>query len=200
MSSDSPRKIESFTIKIEDKRIFIRLGYKASTKTISESVRSMVNKEREHLSSLLHPVAVYEVVDYEETNRHPVFEGAEKVALCVCTIGAELENKSAALIQKNEMLKGLVLDAFGSEAAEEVARQADKVIAQEARNLGLWPSKRFSPGYGIWDIREQKYIFQALPAGDIGVRLTDSFMMVPRKSVSFRINFYLDKELSTRSF
>lgn len=200
MSSDSFRKIESFTIKIEDKRIFIRLGYKASTKTIDESVRSMVNKEREHLSSLLHPVAVYEVLDYKNTNKHPVFEGAEKVALCVCTIGAELEKRSADLIQKNEMLRGLVLDTFGSEAAEDVARQSDKVIAQEALRLGLWPSKRFSPGYGIWDIREQRYIFQTLPAGGIGVRLTDSFMMVPRKSVSFRINLYKDKELSTRSF
>jgi hypothetical protein len=200
MSSDSPRKINSFSIKFEDKRIFIRLGYKASTKTINESVRSMVNKEKEHLSSLLHPVAVYKILDYRNTNKHPVFKGAEKVALCVCTIGAELEKKSADLIQKNEILRGFVLDAFGSEAAEDVARKSDKVIAQEARRMGLWPSKRFSPGYGIWDIREQGYIFQTLPAADIGVRLTDSFMMVPRKSVSFRINFYQDRKLSTRSF
>lgn len=199
MSPASPRRIEGFKLRLEDKRIFIRLGYKASTKTISESVRSMVDEERKNLPFLLHPVAVYDVLSYEETYQHPVFQGAEKVALCVCTIGAELEKKSADLIQKNDMLRGLVLDAFGSEAAEEVARQSDKVIAQEALRLGLWPSKRFSPGYGIWDIREQGYVFQVLPAAEIGIRLTDSFMMVPRKSVSFRINFYKDKELSTRS-
>jgi hypothetical protein len=200
MISGSPQKIENFTIRIEDKRIFIRLGYKASTKTISESVRSVVREERKNLSSLLHPVALYKILDYEETNKHTIFKGAEKVALCICTIGKALEKNSAMLIQKNEMLRGLVLDAFGSESAEDVARQADRVIAQEARKLGLWPSKRFSPGYGIWDIREQKYIFDTLPAKDIGVTLTESFMMVPRKSVSFRINFYQDKRLSTRSF
>ena len=81
-----------------------------------------------------------------------------------------------------------------------IAMQADRIIAQAARDMGLWPSKRFSAGYGIWDIREQAYVFSMLPAEEIGVRLTDTFMMVPRKSVSFRINFYLNREQTTRRF
>jgi len=35
-------------------------------------------------------------------------------------------------------------------------------------------------------------------ASEIGVRLTDSCMMVPRKSGTFRINFYADQTLITR--
>ncbi|MDH5706513.1 MAG: hypothetical protein OEZ45_10900, partial [Candidatus Aminicenantes bacterium] len=83
-------------------------------------------------------------------------------------------------------------------AAEEVAVQSDRILAEKARETGLWPSKRFSPGYGKWDIREQRYVFSVLPGESIGVRLTESCMMIPRKSVSFRINFYKDKKLSTR--
>jgi len=101
-------------------------------------------------------------------------------------------------MKKNEMLRGLVVDALGSEAAEEAAEQVDKILCKEARKMDLWPSRRFSPGYKNWDIKEQKYIFQILPVEDIGVTLTKSYMMVPRKSVSFRINFYRDKELSKR--
>jgi len=32
----------------------------------------------------------------------------------------------------------------------------------------------------------------------IGVKLNDSCMMIPRKSNSFRINFYADRTLTTR--
>jgi len=98
----------------------------------------------------------------------------------------------------NEMTRALILDALGSEAAEEVAIQSDRTLAEKAREMNLWPSKRFSPGYGKWDVKEQRFIFRLLPAADIEVRLTESCMMVPRKSVSFRINFYKDQKLTTR--
>jgi len=99
----------------------------------------------------------------------------------------------------NEMARALILDSLGSEAAEEAAIQSDRILVEKAREMGLWPSKRFSPGYGKWDIREQQYVFQVLPGKDIGVSLTESCMMIPRKSVSFRINFYKDKKLTTRT-
>ncbi len=101
-------------------------------------------------------------------------------------------------MSENEMLRALILDSLGSEAAEEMAIQSDRILTEKAREMNLWPSKRFSPGYGKWDIQEQRYVFSVLPAESIGVRLTESCMMIPRKSVSFRINFYKDKKLSTR--
>jgi cobalamin-dependent methionine synthase I len=97
-------------------------------------------------------------------------------------------------------MKGLILDAIGSEATEQVARQTDRLLCKKAREMNLWPSKRFSPGYRSWNIEEQRYLFQVLPGEEIGVTLNESCMMIPRKSVSFRINFYETKDLSTRAF
>jgi len=191
---------EDFLIRIPRHKILHRLGYKGRKAPVNEGVENLIQEQEQEVDALIRPTALFRIMDYAETNRHPIFSGADKVALCLCTIGEDLEHASAALIQSNEMLKGFILDSFGSEAAEEVAIQADRIIARKARDLGLWPSKRFSPGYGIWDIREQTYIFSALPAERIGVRLTDTFMMVPRKSVSFRINFYRERKQTTRSF
>jgi len=102
-------------------------------------------------------------------------------------------------MQNNEMTRALILDAFASEAAEEVARQSDRILAHKAREFDLWPSKRFSPGYKSWPLTEQKFIFSLLPGEEIGVNLNpQSWMMIPRKSISFRINFYKDKSLTTR--
>ena len=43
--------------------------------------------------SLLQPASILTIIDYEETNKHPIFNQAEKVALCICTIGSVVKKK-----------------------------------------------------------------------------------------------------------
>jgi cobalamin-dependent methionine synthase I len=43
---------------------------------------------------------------------------------------------------------------------------------------------RFSPGYCDWPVEEQRILDGILDFSKIGVRLTDSYMMAPKKSVS----------------
>ncbi len=191
-------RIKNIRVEFEEKRILGLIGYRKRSKEIKEPIKSLISEERKKLDNLLYPASIYTIIDYAETNKHPVFKDAEKVAICICTIGPELEQEIKNLMEKNEMTRALILDALGSEAAEEVAIQSDRILAEKAREMNLWPSKRYSPGYGKWDIKEQRFIFGLLPAADIGVSLTESCMMVPRKSISFRINFYKEKKLSTR--
>lgn len=190
--------METFDLKISERRILRRVGYKKKWEEANSSLKDIITEERERIFSLLQPGAVFITLEYEETDRHPIFDNAEKVALCICTAGPEVEKDSARLIRENEILRGVVVDAMGSEAVEEIAGHVDRLIAAEARQLGLWPSKRFSPGYKNWDLEGQLFIFEKLPAEKIGVRLNEFLMMVPRKSVSFRMNFYRDKSLSNR--
>jgi len=192
-------KIENLKIEFDEKRILRRIGYKKNSKEIKDPIKLLITEEKKKLEHLLHPASIYTILNYEETNQHPIFEDAEKVALCICTIGSDLEEEINRLMGNNEMARALILDSLGSEAAEEAAIQSDRILVEKAREMGLWPSKRFSPGFGKWDIREQQYVFQVLPGKDIGVSLTESCMMIPRKSVSFRINFYKDKKLTTRT-
>jgi len=192
-------KIENLKIEFDEKRILRLIGYKKNSKEIKDPIMLLITEEKKKLEYLLHPASIYTILNYEETNQHPIFEDAEKVALCICTIGSDLEEEINRLMGNNEMARALILDSLGSEAAEEAAIQSDRILVEKAREMGLWPSKRFSPGYGKWDIREQQYVFQVLPGKDIGVSLTESCMMIPRKSVSFRINFYKDKKLTTRT-
>jgi len=189
----------NFKVEFDEKRILRLIGYKKKRQMIKEPVYKLILEQKNKLPRLLEPAAVYAIIDYNQTNKHPIFDHAQKVALCVCTIGPKLEKEVESLTKKNELLQAFILDALGSEAAEEVAIQSDKMLAEKAREMNLWPSKRFSPGYGKWDITEQRFIFGILPGRDIGVSLRESCMMVPRKSISFRINFYKEKKFSTRS-
>ena len=191
-------KIENLKIEFDEKRILRLIGYRQGSEEIKDPIKLLIKEEKNKLEHLLHPASIYTILDYAETNQHPIFKDAEKVALCICTIGPALEEEINRLMGENEMVRALILDSLGSEAAEEAAIQSDRILVGKAREMDLWPSKRFSPGYGKWDILEQKYVFHVLPGKDIGVSLTESCMMVPRKSVSFRINFYKDKKLTTR--
>jgi len=147
----------------------------------------MREKEKE-LPELVSARAVYAIFERSQIDHHSVFKEAEKVTLCICTIGPHLEKKVTALMEEGKLLEGVILDALGSEATEEVANYANMEICREIEQLHLFPSRRFSPGYGKWGIEEQRLIFNLLPGETIEVHLNPSCMMVPRKSISFAIS------------
>jgi hypothetical protein len=60
-------------------------------------------------------------------------------------------------------------------------------ICDEATARGLSVGMRASPGQEGWSIQQQRVVFGVVPAEEIGVRLTSSCLMLPRKSVSFVI-------------
>jgi hypothetical protein len=112
---------------------------------------------------------------------------ALQVAISVCTIGPLLEERVSEYSSAGELTRGLILDAAGSVLAEAVCDYANEKICADAGGRSLYTTCRVSPGYGRWKIEEQKVIFDLLPADSIGVILTKSFMMIPRKSVSFAV-------------
>jgi hypothetical protein len=179
----------AFELVLDERKILTRIGHKGPTASVRPSLAEAVREEAARARTLIEPAAIWTVLEAAETNGHPVFAGAVRVALAICTIGPRLESAAASLME-GDVLRGLILDAFGSQAVGEVSRAIVRDIEARAREQGFVPSKRFAPGYRSWPVEEQALLFGRLPAGLIGVRLTDSFMMVPRKSYSFRVNFY----------
>jgi hypothetical protein len=182
------------------RRILVRIGYRKGTVPDDDPILTVVREEARRAEGLIAPASAWAVIEPEETTGHAVFAGARRVALCVCTIGPGLEAAAAEDFRRNDDLRGMVLDALGSDAVGRLSRMADRFLAEKALAQGLWPSKRYAPGYKGWDVCEQAFLFSMVPAAEIGVRLTESFMMVPRKSYSFRLNFYAEPSLSTRGY
>jgi hypothetical protein len=195
---DEKRIYRDFEFAWDERKILIRLGAKAAPGPVSPVLAETVAAVKSDVASYLEPAAALSVIPASETNGHPIFAGAVEVALGVLTIGSRLEEECEREFRGGDMLRGLVLDAFGSLAVVQVFRPLERLLVAEALGRGLWPSRRFSPGYKGWPLEEQRFLFSKVDAGAIGVRLNDSCMMVPRKSNSFRINFYADRALTTR--
>ncbi|MCX6563333.1 MAG: hypothetical protein NTU60_06975 [Candidatus Aminicenantes bacterium] len=190
--------LKDFTFRWNQEKICVRVGSRGGLRTAAPSLRELLHQTEGMMPVLLRPQAAYTIIDRDETNGHPVFDKAVQVALGVVTIGPALETEVERAFRDGDPLQGLVLDAFGTEAIVQTFRQVEQRIVDEALDRDLWPSKRFSPGYKGWPLEEQRFLFSRVDAAAIGVKLNDSCMMIPRKSNSFRINFYPDRTLTTR--
>ena len=113
-----------------------------------------------------------------------VLSAARELAAVVCTIGPKLEKKVTSHFNNNEPLRGLLLDGIGSAAVDSLTQEVCKFMTHEASSRGYQASSPLSPGMPGLDISEQRQLFQLVSAEEIGVRLTESAMLVPRKSVS----------------
>jgi hypothetical protein len=113
--------------------------------------------------------------------------GATEVALAVCTAGPAVDERVSALFAAGDSVRALALDGAGIAAVGQVARMAVERVCDEASARGLRTGIRAKPGQEGWPIRQQRVLFDLLPAEEIGVRLTTNCLMVPRKSISFVI-------------
>jgi len=118
----------------------------------------------------------------------PVME-ADLIAFCISTIGSGPETRVDDLLNAGDLFKGMILDALGSAAVSELSAKMAEIIYVKAKAEGLNTTRAFSPGAGSshWDIKHQRFIFENIDASRLGVQLTPSYMMVPKKSISFII-------------
>ena len=111
--------------------------------------------------------------------------GATAFAFFVCTAGSEFEQYQQRLKQENDLLRTFLADALGSVIAERCADSMEESLQDSIEKLHWNRTNRFSPGYCGWPVSEQKKLFSLFPTEEpCGVRLLDSALMVPIKSVS----------------
>jgi len=109
---------------------------------------------------------------------------AHDIYIFLVTIGPAVENEASRLMKTGENLSGYLLDRTGSFAVESLADKLESHLREEYKSKGKSVSMRLSPGYCDWPIEEQAKLDTMLDFSRIGVHLTESCMMIPRKSIS----------------
>ena len=115
---------------------------------------------------------------------HTIFPEAKELAVVVCTIGPKLEKQATDYFSRSEPLRGMLLDGIGSAAVDMLVPEACRRIASEASPRGHQTSSPVSPGWPGLPLTEQWNLFELVNTQEIGVSLTSSGIMAPRKSVS----------------
>ncbi len=107
----------------------------------------------------------------------------QEIALYVVTIGRKLEEEASELSKAN-LFGALTLERIGDIAVQKAAAYLRSKIQQRmGRSIS-----NFGPGTGtgkLFSINQQEVLFEILdPLRNIEVRLTPSYLMIPRKSIS----------------
>lgn len=112
--------------------------------------------------------------------------GSSLYAFFVCTAGVAFQQYQEKLKVEGDIVREFAANAIGSVIAEKTADAMERELEAFLKDKPeLQHTNRFSPGYCGWHVREQKLLFATFPMENpCGVRLTDSCLMLPIKSVS----------------
>ncbi len=196
-------KIPSSEIAIDPKNVAVYLGYYgAKPDSLTDNIMCDCTEEFLSRASFIacYAKVSVKITDYVDLGFMKVkseslrrnLQGCDEAYIMAATTGIDTHR----LIEKNQIIspvKGVMTDCIGSAAIEAFC---DKINLSFENCECLRP--RFSPGYGDLSLEYQHYIVEFLQTKkNIGMSLTESFMMVPVKSVTAIIGISKEKNKCT---
>jgi len=186
-------------IDIPYNKLLARLGYSHNKTKLDIKTISLIKENLSLAQKLIRPksaIAVESITLYgslilfengykiKSNNIATLLKNCFKAYGIVVTIGTALEKKRDDCLKKREIFNALVLDAAGSVAAEEtITLAAMQIKAYEEENNNIL-TRRYSPGYGDWQLEANKQFLNWIGTTRIGVTLNKFYHMKPEKSVS----------------
>ena len=196
-----PEKITIETVEIDTDKVLFRLGYVPSKTTLDSKTEHSIDNLITDARKWLVPKAVYrtEAVSkrtdgmvclgenelcIKSTQVASLLEGSFQASAFAVTIGKALSEKTKEYIQEERLSEATIIDAIGSVAVEMLANEVNADLKRKSIGDRAGLTKRYSPGYGDWNISEQQELLRFLSAETIGISLLPGGMMIPEKSVT----------------
>ena len=123
-------------------------------------------------------------LDIHSKNLYKNLTGCKKAVLLGATLGPKVD----LLLRKysiGDMARVVTLQACAAAMLEEYLDEWQTALEADMKKEGYYIRPRFSPGYGDFDINNQEKFVNILESSKkIGLSLTNSFILVPTKSVT----------------
>lgn len=170
------------------------LGYKRGAAP-SEIICELIDEAYEELCEVITPEYIFKEYEFIRTEDGIIIDGVEfksrkllshlrnsaSVILFSATLGMgpdDLMRKYA----EEDIAYSAVIQAVSGSLVEDLC---DKACDELKNQIKGEHRPRFSPGYADLDISQQKEFFSLLPVKQrLGVSLTESFLMMPTKTVT----------------
>ena len=173
------------TIQVPREDLLKQIGYREPPQPkLLEIVDEMLGL----LKDLLEPKLAFKEIQ-DQGILPPFLIGAVLKYTGAATLGPKLEDKVKNLFEEGKPAEAYILDTAGSIAITKAGNTLWDEIRQDAAVKGFKKGLRRTPGCQGIDLETQQWIFERLKNPDLGIELTQSWMMVPRKSLSFLARF-----------
>lgn len=122
---------------------------------------------------------------FKGPNISKILDGSRKAAIFIITLGKVFDDFINSKKDDDDYLKTIVLDAISTSLLVILGKHNNDLLREIGVIKDGWASTcSYSPGQYKWTIEEQSKIFKMLDAEKIGVRLTESSLMIPFFSAS----------------
>jgi hypothetical protein len=168
------------------KAYLARSGYRSALKDMKDGELALAKEIYIEALDLAEPLAV--VNDYERRELGDIslpgkLEGCASYSAMLFSLGAGLDLAAEAYFGRDEPLRALLLDSWGSEAVECLAENVDERL-RAARGRG---TTRFAPGYGGFSVRHNAEwlklaVGEDKPERPVSVD-SQTGIIIPRKSI-----------------
>lgn len=192
---------EQITVPLPKERIYRRLGYKQGATALSAESRRQLEFAMEEALAHIHlkgaakrvpvlyksasGITLADRIEFSGKKLAALLRDSEEALLMGATGGPEIMAAIVKLSSAGDLSKGVVFDAVASEVVDSaldwIAKYYDNVLRREGRHL---TSRRYSAGYADFVLENQAIFFRELELEKLGVQLTESFILVPEKSVT----------------
>ncbi len=174
----------------------------AGRANIPDRIRSLIDSALDLFRELAEPKGLMQEVSLSEFEAIYAGDGlnspegpvpliiprADGLAIFAATMGSSLISKSSELFAKGGPALGFMLDAVNSSAAERLGRQMGLQFVgsmpEEIRGAKPLKVQYYCPGHCGWHISGQVKLFQSLHPEEIGMSVSDRWVMQPVKSIS----------------
>jgi hypothetical protein len=170
------------------------LGYKRGAEP-SGIICELIDEAYEELCKVINPKYIFKEYKFVRTDEGIIVDGVEfkskkllnhlRDSASVILFSATLGKGADDLIHKystEDIAMAAVVQAVSGSLVESLC---DRACAELRNQIKGEHRPRFSPGYGDLDLSQQEDFFTLLPVEErLGVSLTESFMMIPTKTVT----------------
>lgn len=178
------KEVDARTLHLDRKAILELMGI--PDQEPDEMTRALIGEMSNLLLATARPKYCYQIVGKVDFRYGKIIDDAlregDRFAVIVSTAGEEVDRLLHEL-RSRDIAKAFVADTIASEIAEATQRTAIEELERNARE-GEQLSNPYSPGYCGWALTEQKKLFALFDEAPCGVRLNDSCLMLPIKSIS----------------
>lgn len=193
--------IRDLTISLSGEKLLAMQGTARGGRERSPYVGEMADKMCREAVSLARPVFGYGYFSVSGISRDTIGLGgsgcfrssflarklspASGLVVMASTIGCQVEDKAAEYYEAGKWLDSYLLDLAGSALAEAVLYAGFYRVEEQVSDLGLEITTPFQPGHSYWgDLTAQSLIFELLDCAAVGITLTPSMVMIPKKSIT----------------
>lgn len=180
--------------------IYARLGYDKTRTGLPPHVHEEAERLIKKAENTLSLTGAYRIMDIAETSPPRVvledgtilsgiklaelMKGCSQALIMLATGGGKIMELIGRLQEEGRMSEAVVIDAAASEITDSVLDMVMLHVSQLLRSKGkILTQRRFSPGYGDFDILQQKELYRLMDGEAFGISMNEACMLLPEKSV-----------------